>query len=76
MVWLSGWLPYGQAEQVFERIGQVPLPDATIWRPVEKHGERLKAYVDDQQGQVSPERVLLEDAPQDHGCKQRLSVKR
>ena len=66
MVWLSGLLPYGQAEQVFERIGQIRLPDATLWRHVEKHGKRLQRYVENKQAQVSPERVVLDDAWQDH----------
>lgn len=74
MVWLSGLLPYGQAEQVFERIGQVHLPDATIWRHVEKHGERLKRAVEHQQGQVSLERVILDEARQDHATPQGVSM--
>jgi hypothetical protein len=74
MVWLSGLLPYGQAEQVFERIGQVHLPDATLWRHVEKHGERLQAYVESRQAQVSPDRVMLADARQDHDTPQGVSM--
>ena len=74
MVWLSGLLPYGQAEQVFERIGGLHLPDATIWRHVEKHGERLKQYVEAEQSQVSPERILLADARQDHDTPKGVSL--
>jgi hypothetical protein len=54
-------LPYGQAERVFERVGQIRLPDATIWRHVEKHGKRLQMYVENKQAQVSSERVVLDE---------------
>lgn len=74
MVWLSGLLPYGQAEQVFERIGQVHLADATLWRHVETHGERLQAYMEREQAQVSPERVILDDVRQDHDRPQGVSM--
>jgi len=74
MVWLSGLLPYGQAEQVFEQIGQVRVPDATLWRHVENHGKRLQAYVDSQQTQARPERVMLADARQDHDQPQGVSL--
>jgi len=74
MVWLSGLLPYGQAQQVFARIGQMHLPDATLWRHVAKHGERLQVYVERQQAQVSPERVLLADERQDHAVPKGVSM--
>jgi hypothetical protein len=74
MVWLSGLLPYGQAEQVFDRIGQMHLPHATLWRHVEKHGERLQAYVKNEQAQVSPERIILDDAQQDHDTPKGVSL--
>lgn len=74
MVWLSGLLPYGQAEQVFERIGQLQLPDATLWRHVERHGQRLQRYVEHQQTQVAPEGVILADARQDHAMPKGVSM--
>lgn len=74
MVWLSSLVPYGQAEQVFERIGQLHLTDATLWRHVDYHGRRLQAYVEHQQAQVSPERVILDDARQDHDIPKGVSL--
>jgi hypothetical protein len=74
MVWLSGLLPYGQAEQVLARIGQMQIPDATLWRHVEKHGARLQAYLESEQARVRPERVCLEDARQDHDRPQGVSL--
>lgn len=65
MVWLSALLPYGQAEEVFARIGQVQRPDATLWRQVQRHGERLQGYEARQQTQANPERVILAGGP-DH----------
>jgi hypothetical protein len=47
MVWLSGLLPYKQAETVMSRIGRRTISDSSLWRAVEKQSERLS-------GEVSP----------------------
>lgn len=41
MVWLSGLLPYAQAEAVMQRIGKRTISDSSLWRAVEQQGERL-----------------------------------
>jgi hypothetical protein len=41
MVWLSGLLPYGQAEAVMQRIGKRTISDSSLWRTVERQGQRL-----------------------------------
>jgi hypothetical protein len=66
MVWLSAWLPYGQCEQVFARIGERLIPASSIWRQTQRHGRRLADYVTHQQAQVSLELVKLPDAVHDH----------
>ena len=43
MVWLSGLLPYGQAEAVMARIGKRTISDSSLWRLVEQQGYRLTA---------------------------------
>jgi len=46
MVWLSGLLPYAQAEAVMQRIGKRRISDSSLWRTVERQGERLLADVE------------------------------
>ena len=42
-VWLSGTLAsFEQAEEAFSRIGHISISDSTIWRRVEKWGERFE----------------------------------
>ena len=43
MVWLSGLLPYAQAEAVMARIGKQTISDSSMWRSVERQGHRLTA---------------------------------
>ncbi len=50
MVWLSGLLPYKQAEAVMKRIGKHPLSDSSLWRATQRYGECLVQA--DQQGTV------------------------
>ncbi len=59
MVWLSGLLTYEEASEVFERIAHRLIPSASIWRQTRKHGARLEAQQQREQGQVSVERVVL-----------------
>jgi hypothetical protein len=46
--------------QVLERIGHDQLPPSTLWEHVQQQGERLVAYQEHQQGQVSMERTAWE----------------
>ncbi len=41
LVWLSGLLPYGQAEEVLQRIGKRSISDSSLWRLTQRYGERL-----------------------------------
>jgi len=43
LVWLSGLLPYAQAEAVLARIGKRTISDSSLWRTVEREGHRLTA---------------------------------
>ena len=75
MVWLAGALSsYEQASQIFERIGHRHIPKTSIWRQVERYGERLKGYVEEQQAHVRPERVTLPAAGHDHAQRKGISM--
>lgn len=52
MVWLSALLPYEQAAEVFARIGHQLIPRMSLWRQVQRHGERLSVKWSQQQGQT------------------------
>lgn len=41
MVWLSGFVPYKQAEAVMARIGKWAISDSSLWRVTQQYGERL-----------------------------------
>jgi len=43
LVWLSRLLPYPQAEAVMARIGKRTISDSSLWRTVERQGDRLTA---------------------------------
>ena len=66
MVWLSGLLPYQQAEQVFTRIGHRHVPATSLWRHTQKHGARLKKSAEHAQERVDITRIMLDDERQDH----------
>jgi hypothetical protein len=53
MVWLSGLLPYAQAEAVLQRIGKQTISDSSLWRAVERQGDRLLVEVEPSE-QVEP----------------------
>ncbi len=46
MVWLSGLLPYAQAEAVMRRIGKRTSSDSSLWRAVAQQGQRLDTVVE------------------------------
>jgi hypothetical protein len=68
MVWLGSLLPYGQAAEVFERVGHRSVAQANIWRETQRQGERL------QRAAVAPEAVVLADARQDHNQPKGVSL--
>ena len=74
IVWLSGLLPYQQVIAVFAELNNYVLNVASIWRMVQAHGERLQAYLEHAQTQVSPERIILGDPEIDHDQAKGISV--
>ena len=74
MVWVSGLVPYGQAVQVFERIGHRQIPRWSLWAQTQQHGERLKETVEHQQEHVGVERVVLPPPGCDHGQRKGVSM--
>jgi len=66
MVWLGGLLPYEQAAQVLDRIGQYAVPVTSLWNQIRVHGERIRAYQKREESRVKPERVILPPPGQDH----------
>lgn len=52
MVWLSGLVPYQQAEQILARIGEVALSSSTIWRTTQTYGGRLQAVAEMERAQA------------------------
>ena len=65
-VWLAGQMAYDAAAEAFERIARRSVPASAIWDETQRHGERLKCYVEHQQEQVAVERVTLPPAGADH----------
>lgn len=45
-VWLSGLVPFAQAEQILQEIGQVNISRCSIWRRSQLWGAQLKALED------------------------------
>jgi hypothetical protein len=41
-VWLSGLVPYEQAEQILARVGQITMSDSSLWRRVQRWGEACR----------------------------------
>jgi hypothetical protein len=74
IVWLSGLLPYEQAEEVFERIGHCRIPATSIWRQSQEYGERLKTHVEQSQEVVRVERTVLPPVGCDHRRRKGISM--
>jgi hypothetical protein len=67
MVWLAASSSsFEAAAEVFARIAHRPVPTTSIWDETQRHGERLKTYVQQQQAAVGVERVVLPPAGCDH----------
>lgn len=66
MVWLSGLLPYAQAQAVFERIGKRLIPTSSIWRKTQVHGAQLRDVVEQDRRQVALGQTRLNAASLDH----------
>jgi hypothetical protein len=75
MVWLSGMVPsYEAAAEVFQRVTGRAIPGVSVWRQTKRHGERLRAYCQQQQEHVRPERVVLPNAAHDHHQRKGVSM--
>jgi hypothetical protein len=74
MVWLSGLLPFAQAVDVMERIGEPFMSTSTSWRLVQVYGEQLQAVVEHERQQVGVERIQLPDAEHDHDQRKAVSI--
>ena len=59
MAWLSGLVPFEQAEEVFERIGHRAAPHSTVYRQAQAYGERIKRYQERQEDRVGLQRTVL-----------------
>jgi len=74
MVWLSSLLPYTQCEAVLAQIGEQWISASSIWRQTQKHGQRLRTYVEHQREQVGVERIQFADAKHDHDQAKGISM--
>ena len=52
-VWLSGLVPYEQAEAILQEIGQVNISRCSIWRRADIWGERFKALEEQDRRQAN-----------------------
>jgi len=66
MVWPASHMAFAAASEAFARIARRVLPVNGIWDETQRHGERLKRYLDQQQAAVGVERVKLPPAGADH----------
>ena len=48
-VWLSGLVPFAQAEQILSRVGQLTMSDSSLWRRTDLWGTRCQAVETAQQ---------------------------
>ena len=56
-VWLSGVVAFEEVSEGLARIGGYRVPPTTVWDHVQRHGERVKAYQNHPQQQVSLDRT-------------------
>lgn len=42
-VWLSGLVPFAQAAEILERVGQISCSRGTIWEQTQQWGEQFRA---------------------------------
>lgn len=61
-VWLSGLVPYEEAAEIMQRVGQIAISKSSIWRRVERWGAAMQAVEARQQVKAYE---LEEPRPQD-----------
>jgi hypothetical protein len=74
VVWLSGVVAFEEVSEVLARIGRYTIPPSTVWEQVQQHGERLRAYQDRQQRQVSLDRTPWDSQHYDPHLRKGVSV--
>jgi hypothetical protein len=52
-VWLSGLVPFAQAEAILTRVGQVTMSDSSVWRRTDAWGTRCQTVEASQQALAS-----------------------
>lgn len=53
MTWLSGIVDYRKAEEILERVGQIPVSDSSIRRHVQEWGGEFKAIAEEERIRAS-----------------------
>jgi hypothetical protein len=48
-VWLSGLVPYEQATQILQEVGQASISTSSVWRLAQKWGDQLERWEDKEQ---------------------------
>jgi hypothetical protein len=66
MVWAAGTHTYAEAAESFSRLARRQFAPSVIWAQTQRHGQRFKDHLDQQQAQVGVERVVLPPAGADH----------
>jgi hypothetical protein len=66
MVWSAGTHTYAEAAESFARLARRQIAPSVIWEQTQRHGQRFKDQLDQQQAQVGVERVTLPPAGADH----------
>lgn len=66
MVWLASHMAFAAASEAFVRIARRAVPINAVWDETQRHSERLKRYLDQQQAAVGVERVVLPPPGADH----------
>jgi len=59
-------MAFAAASEAFVRIARRAVPLNAVWDETQRHGERLKRYLEQQQAAVGVERVVLPAAGADH----------
>jgi hypothetical protein len=75
MVWLSGDAhSFGDAEEVFKRIGHLAISDTSIWRRKEEWGERYKEIEEAEREKANTPAGAYEFQERVHGSEKRIGV--
>ena len=73
-VWLSGQVPFGKAEAILEKVGQIHLPATTIWRQSQVRGQAFQQVEEATQSQAEQVETRAGVVPGEVRVRQRLGV--